>query len=359
MELSGVGEFGLIELLSRRVPPGRTDVVKGIGDDAAVVRVSGENWLLLTTDMLVEEIHFSFSFATPGQVGRKALVASISDIAAMGGWPTHALVSLGVPLSLAVEVLEGIYAGMQKAAAEYGVDIVGGDTVRSPDGLVINVALLGAVEAGRPLYRSGARPGDLVFVTGPLGGSAAGLYLCRHPETPVGREAADFLRSAHLEPRACVRAGRILAATGRVTAADDISDGLAGELHEICRASGTGCLIREGAVPLDERVRELARLAGKEPLDWALYGGEDFELVFTVPAPNAAEVVRELAAEKIECYLVGEIVPRERGICLQTGKGEITPLSARGYDHFRPDEDRNRQRESRKVKGREKQFVTP
>jgi thiamine-monophosphate kinase len=339
LELSEVGEFGLIEMLSRRVPPGRPDVVKGIGDDAAVLRASGETWLLFTTDMLVEGVHFSFSYAAPRQVGKKALVASISDIAAMGGWPAHALVSLGVPPHMPVEVLDGIYAGMQEAAADYGIDIVGGDTVRLPERLAVNVALLGAVEAGQALYRSGAKPGDLVFVTGFLGTSAAGLYLCQHPGAAFPEEEAGFLRSFHLEPRARVQAGRILAGSGKVTAADDVSDGLAGEMHEICRASGTGCLIRGEAIPLDARVRKLAGLVGEDPLAWALYGGEDFELVFTVPARDAPVIERALAAANVPCCLVGEILPPEKGICLETKPGEKIPLPRKSFDHFRADED--------------------
>ncbi|MEW6273731.1 MAG: thiamine-phosphate kinase [Bacillota bacterium] len=335
LDLSSLGEFGLIELLSRSFATDRPGVVKGIGDDAAVLQVSGENWLLFTTDMLVEEIHFSFLYAAPEQVGFKALVANISDIAAMGGWPTHALISLGVPLAAPVKVLEGIYAGFKRAADEYGVSIVGGDTVRSPARLIINVALLGAVEAGRAIYRSGARPGDLLFVTGTLGNSAAGLYLCRHPGAAVSPETAGFLRSAHLEPRARVSAGRVLAKTGKVTALDDISDGLASELHEICLASGVGCRIREAALPVDPRVREAAGIAGCDPLDWALYGGEDYELVFAVPPGSAGYIKEEMAANREGCYLIGEVLPGEKGVLRELPDNRVIPLEPRGYDHFR------------------------
>ncbi|MBC7325936.1 MAG: thiamine-phosphate kinase, partial [Moorella sp. (in: Bacteria)] len=308
MRLSSLGEFGLIELLSRDLVASRPEVIKGIGDDAAVLQVGQDKWLLFTADMLVEGVHFSFAYATPEQVGLKAVVASVSDIAAMGGWPMHALISLGVPLHIPVEALEGIYAGVRRAAREYGVDIVGGDTVKSPERLVVNVALLGEVEAGRAIYRNGARPGDLLFVTGTLGNAAAGLYLCAHPEVPVCPETRDFLRRAHLEPRARVGAGRVLAKTGKVTALDDISDGLASELHEICRASGVGCRISKPALPVDFRMKKAAEMAGRDPLDWALYGGEDFELVFTAPRESAALIQKEMAAHNEECYLIGEIL---------------------------------------------------
>lgn len=330
-----LGETGLIELLTRDFNSGHAGVIKGIGDDAAVLKVSNEEWLLLTTDMLVEDVHFSLSYVSPAQVGIKAMVASVSDIAAMGGQPAHAVVSLGVPLRLSVEVLEGIYTGLRQAAGEYRVNIVGGDTVKSPERLIINVTLLGSVEAGRAVYRSGARPGDLIFVTGGLGNSAAGLYLCQNPEINISLEAAAFLKSAQLEPRARVKIGRLLSKTGKISSMDDISDGLASELHEICRASGVGCRIRTAAVPVDRRMKEAADTIGNEPIDWALYGGEDFELIFTVPPDSAVLIKRDLEENGEKCYLIGEIVPAAEGVKMELPQGYFVPLEAKGYDHFK------------------------
>lgn len=334
-KLSELGETGLIELLTRDLAADMAGVIRGVGDDAAVLRVSGSDWLLLTTDMLVEEIHFSLSYAAPEQVGVRAMAANVSDIAAMGGWPAYAVVSLGVPAHISVEVMEGIYAGLRKIAGIYKISIVGGDTVKSPERLVINVALLGWIEAERAVYRSGARPGDLVFVTGTLGNSAAGLYLCQNPHTIVLPETSSFLMSAHLEPGARIEAGRFLAGTGKISSMDDISDGLATELHQICRASGVGCRIRAAAVPMDSRMKAMAAACGNDPLDWALYGGEDFELVFTV-SPEYAPIIKG-GLEEIgeQCYRVGEIVAAEEGISMELQEGCFLPLQAKGYDHFK------------------------
>lgn len=333
MKLGDLGEFGLIDRLSRDLINRPGEVVQGIGDDAAVLNLEGPWWLLFTTDMLVEGVHFSLDYATPAQVGIKTVAVNVSDIAAMGGWPAHGVVSLGLPTRLSVEEVEELYQGIRQAAGEYNLNIVGGDTVLSPERLVINLALLGFVEKGRAVYRSGARVGDLIYVTGGLGKSAAGLYLCQHPDLTIDPGMAAFLKRAHLEPRARLRAGRILSRAG-VTAMDDVSDGLAAELREICRASGVGCRVRAEGIPVDYRVRRVAALANHDPLDWAFSGGEDFELVFTVPPDLARGVEEKLAAAGEECRCIGEVIPAEKGMVLELAGGRCVPLEARGYDHF-------------------------
>ncbi|HHW45130.1 MAG TPA: thiamine-phosphate kinase [Desulfotomaculum sp.] len=333
MKLHELGEFGLIKRLSGDLLSRPAEVIRGAGDDAAVLQLDGSLWTLLTTDMLVEGVHFSLEWASPVQVGIKTVAVNVSDIAAMGGWPAHAVISLGLPERSTVEEIDELYRGIRQAAGEYGVNIVGGDTVKSPDRLVINLTLLGYVEAGRAVFRSGAGVGDRIYVTGGLGASAAGLFLCRHPALPVDPAVATCLRRAHLEPRARLAAGRLLSAAG-VTAMDDISDGLAGELMEICRASGVGCLVREEAIPVDPRVRAVADLAGVDPLQWVLSGGEDFELLFTVPPGLAGPVEVKLAAAGENCYCIGEVIPAGSGLLLERAGGRVVPLQARGYDHF-------------------------
>lgn len=335
LDLNGLGEIKLIELLTREIVPYPDNVIRGIGDDAAVLKAEGEDWLLFTTDMLIEDVHFSMAFVKPAQVGAKAMVASVSDIAAMGGRPLHAVVSLGIPLKFSAEVLQGIYSGLRNAAIEYSLNIVGGDTVKSPGKLIINVALIGSVGAGKAVYRSGAKPGDLVFVTGSLGNSAAGLFLYQNPGTRVSTEAGSFLKSAHTEPKARVKLGALLAGTGMVTSMDDISDGLATEIHEICLASGVGCRIRSPLVPQDQRLKEAAAAAKRDPLNWTLYGGEDFELVFTVRRDSAAAIKRLLNEEGEKCHLIGEIVQPKAGITMELPQGYFVPLEAKGYDHFK------------------------
>ena len=332
MKLSEIGEFGLIDLLTRDLVYDRSRVIVGAGDDAAVLKSDEDRWLLFTTDMMVEGVHFSFDYCSAEQVGKKALAVNVSDIAAMGGRPGHAVVSVALRPDLAVEKLNELYLGLKEAAREYGINIVGGDTVHSPERLVINVALLGDVAAGRAVYRTGARPGDGVYVTGSLGAAAAGLYLYTHPDTACSTGAAAHCRGAHSEPVARLAAGQTLAGCG-ISAMDDISDGLASEMHEICGASGTGCRIRAVDVPVDDRVREVAAVAGLDPLHWALFGGEDFELVFTA-APAAGDTVREALLQiGVTVYRVGEITPAEEGLLLDAEDG-IKPLLRGGYDHF-------------------------
>lgn len=331
--MSELGEFGLIELLSKDLINNPAGVIRGVGDDTAVLAVSGKMWLLFTTDMMVEGVHFSLDYSTFHQVGWKALAVNLSDVAAMGGRPTHAVVSLAVPPGMESSALVELYEGLRKAAGLYGVNIVGGDTVSSPDKLVLNVALLGEVEAGKAVFRSGAHPGDRVYVTGTLGAPAAGLYLFQNPGMSCPPEVVDYCRRAHTAPQPRVEAGRLLARCG-VSAMDDISDGLASEMHEICGASGVGCLIREEDVPIDYRVRAAAKSAGIDPLKWALFGGEDLELVFTA-GPEAEEKIKEETAGKgIKIYNVGKITASGK-ILLERLNGEVIPLPRGGYDHFR------------------------
>lgn len=333
MKLSELGEFGLIDILTKDLIHNPAGVIKGAGDDTAVLEVGGDIWLLFTTDMMVEGVHFSLDYSTFRQVGWKALAVNLSDIAAMGGRPTHALVSLAVSPRLKPPDLLELYDGLREAAGAHGVNIVGGDTVGNPDRLVLNVALLGEVAAGKAVYRSGALPGDKVYVTGDLGAPAAGLYLFQNPALPCSPEAADYCRRAHTAPNPRVGAGRFLARCG-VSSMDDISDGLASEMHEICGASGVGCLIRREDVPIDPRVREVAGKAGIDPLEWALFGGEDLELVFTA-GPEAEEMIkREARGEGIKVYPVG-VITASGGVCLEQPGGKVLPLPRGGFDHFR------------------------
>lgn len=335
MKLSELGEFGLIELISRDLSQGPSNVEMGIGDDTAVVRLPGDNWLLFTTDMMVEGVHFSLDYGSLRQAGVKAVVANVSDIAAMGGRPTQAVVSLALPPRLQVEDVKELYQGIRDAVHMYGLNVVGGDTVHNPERLVINVAMLGDVPAGRAVYRSGARPGDLVFVTGSLGKSAAGLFVCQHPEVIWPHEPAAMARRAHLEPLARSDIGATLARGGWVTSMNDISDGLASEIHEICWASGVGCRIQQKAVPVAFQVQIIAGLAGYDPLEWALFGGEDFELVGTIRPDllvGARQALGELAGD---LSIIGEILPVGEGIVLAEENGLARPLNPGGYNHFR------------------------
>jgi thiamine-monophosphate kinase len=297
MKLNQAGEFGLIEKLKRSIPKG-TGVKRGIGDDAAVVTLDSKCEGLLTTDMLIEGVHFNKSDA-PERIGNKVISASLSDIAAMGGTPKYALVSLGVDPQDSLERIKAIYQGMISRASKYNTYIVGGDTVSSGQ-LVINVALYGEVPAGRSIGRNGARSGDSIYVSGPLGNS--------------------FKSGHHLvfEPR--LKESAYLVKNYRPTSMIDISDGLVADLGHIITVSKSGARIYQAEIPL----RKGARLSN------ALYDGEDFELLFTIPKSDDKRLCQN---KKFRFYKIGQII-NAKGIVLLEGNRKIKLEHSRGYRHF-------------------------
>ena len=328
-------EWDLIAALGREFGPAPAGVVLGIGDDCAAIEIPGPDYLLWTMDTLVEGVHFDLAYTTLSQLGWKSLAVNLSDIAAMGGEPGPALLSLGWPperdRSLALEFA----AGLAQAAREYGAAVIGGDTIASPGGLIITVTLTGRAPANQMLRRTGAKAGDLIFVTGPLGEAAAGLEILRQGlELPP--ELKEPLLEAHLRPRPQLRAGRLLAREGLATALIDTSDGVATDLFHICRASGTGARIAAAEVPVSPRVAAAAPLLGCDPLDLALTGGEDYLLLFTAAPELAPRLSAAFSRAGLAAPLpLGHIVPGDR-VILETSAGEVD-ISGRGYDHFRLD----------------------
>ncbi|MBN1870136.1 MAG: thiamine-phosphate kinase [Candidatus Omnitrophica bacterium] len=299
MRLSDLGEFGLIDRIRKQVK-GLSAGVVGIGDDAAVVPLSSGKYLLLTTDMLVEGVHFTLAMPARG-IGHKAIASSVSDIAAMGGVPKYAVVSLAVPPSLPCPVVSQMYQGMIMAARKFGVEIVGGDTVKGQK-VIINVALTGEVKKNEVVYRHGARAGDRIFVTGPLGRS---LKSGRHL-----RFVPRVLESQYLVKR------------HKPTAMIDISDGLVADLGHILAESRVGAVIEGRAVP---RRREAS-------LKEALYDGEDFELLFTL-SPSKAKGLEKHNKSPFRVYRIGEIVSEGEGLQMRT-TGGLKRLKIKGYTHF-------------------------
>ena len=327
MLIKDIGEFNLIRRMSAGLVPTGRPVVAGIGDDSAALHPPAGRLQLVTTDMLVENVHFRLDFAEPFQIGWRSLAVNISDIAAMGGEPTYAFVSIGLPRETTVEFVDELYSGMQKMAADYSVDIVGGDTVSAPQ-MVINVALLGEVEEENLVLRSGAKPGNALVVTGDLGGSEAGLTILKHGLQIEGTQK-------HLMPVPRVREGRLLAKSGFVTAMIDVSDGLASETHHICEESGTGAKLYANNIPLSHNVRPAAKATGRKPHDLALYGGEDFELLFACQPDKVSSLAEDiLRACGTPLTAVGEIVEMSNGITIEDASGKTVPLKQRGYDHF-------------------------
>jgi len=304
----------------------RPDVRVGIGDACAVLAAAGAGNLLVTTDMLIEGVHFRRDWMAAEQIGWKALAASLSDIAAMGGEPTGAFLALGLPRTAPLAEVEGLRMGFMACAEAYRVDLLGGDTVASPAGLVLCVTVLG--NAAAPVLRSTARPGDLVFLGRAVGGAAAGLQLLRRG--PGGLDPADgeALLAAHREPRPQVALGRVLAARGLATAMIDVSDGVLQDLGHICRESGLGARIDPEAVPVPGPARRFAVLAGTEPLEWALAGGEEYCLLFCVPPARRAEALE--ACREEGGALIGRMIG-EPG--LPTLEGGLE-LRGAGYEHF-------------------------
>jgi thiamine-monophosphate kinase len=335
MRLSEIGEFGLIERLRKRLaqPDLEAHGIVGIGDDAAVMPCLGEDLLLLTTDTLVEDIHFRRNWMTPYQLGWKAMAANVSDIAAMGGRPAHAVVTLAAPPDLEIEFVDQLFEGLQAVAAEHGARILGGDTVRTHRGLVVGVALTGFVERELLLRRFGARRGQALMVTGALGAAGAGLRLLERGMNHLSRYAEAL--QAHRQPSPRLKAARALAATRSATACIDLSDGLAGDARRLAEASGVGLRLRLDRVPVAEVCRDAcANDLLCDPLEVALTGGEDYELLFTVPKRAAAPVAERLAREaNLQATVIGEVVARAQGVVGIQADGTEAPLEG-GYQHF-------------------------
>ncbi|MEW6573581.1 MAG: thiamine-phosphate kinase [Bacillota bacterium] len=329
-KLGELGEFGLIARLTAGLSYG-SEVVKGVGDDAAVLDY-GDRWVLFTTDAMIEEVHFRLSQVTPQDVGFKALAVNISDIAAMGGRPQYAVVAAGLPDYFSAEEASALYEGLREAADEFGVSLVGGDTTNTPV-LFISVALLGESAPGCVRYRNGAQVGDIICTTGPLGGGAAGLFLLDNEGVSCPEPLRNFLLRKYKRPEPRVEAGLILSSIPAVHALIDVSDGLASEVHHIGAESGCGCRLFRAAVPVEPAAELVGRRAGVDPVDWALFGGDDYELVFTVAPEAMGEVSEALLSAGASCRPVGQVVP-EKGVWLIHQDGGCTSLPPAGYQHF-------------------------
>jgi thiamine-monophosphate kinase len=342
--LGEIGERALLRHLQGRIPVG-PGVVVGVGDDAAAVEAGPV--ALLTTDTLVEGVHFRRDEAPPRLLGRKALTVNLSDVAAMGGIGRYATVSLCLPSDTTLGWVDSLYDGLLERAAESGVALVGGNVARSPEPIVVDVSLVG--DAGRLLLRAGARPGDRVVVTGRLGAAAEGLRLlaegARLDEdgelvaagvwTESSRPAVVACLRAQLDPRPPLALARSVAERGIARAGMDLSDGLSLDLAEMCGRGGVGAVIEAGAVPVDPRAAGLERARGGDALGLALHGGEDYELLLAVE-PGAVGEIGELARVwGVEVAAVGEFVEGEPALRLRDAQGE-RPLAPEGHDHFRP-----------------------
>ena len=309
------GEFALIKRITKKAR--NKNVIVGIGDDTAVIRVGGK-LLCITTDTLVENDHFSLRWFTAKQVGMKAIEINVSDIGSMSAQPKYALVSLVLTKNTDVEFIDELYKGMWQAAKKYNIDIIGGNITHGRE-LVIDIDMIGEVKKENLKLRSKAKPGDYIFVSGDLGKSAAGLKLFLRKK--MKRKQFKKLVKAHTEPKAQFH--KVRPFLRYINAMIDVSDGLASEVTRICEASKTGAVIFKDNIPVDDETVHAAHILVGDAADYALFGGEDFELVYTVP---------EKYLSKVKGFLVGQIT-RKRGIRIYS-KGKERLIKGHGYDHF-------------------------
>ena len=327
MLINQIGEFGLIDLIKKRIFSKDKRVIVNIGDDAAVIESSPNRLLIFTSDTLVEKIHFNLNYFTFEEIGWKAMTANLSDIAAMGGLPKYALVTVGLPKSMRIEDVLSIYKGMSKIAWKYNCKIVGGDTTLVPKDLFISIALLGEVENELLTTRGGAKKGDLICVTGELGEAQAGLeYLKKH-----GRQKLPLVRK-HLQPYPRIDEARILVTNLKINSMIDISDGLSSELFHLAEESRLGAVIYEEQIPISTKCVKLAALLNRSPLSYALSSGEEYELLFTINKKEQQKIDR--IRKTVNFKVIGEMVNRREGVKLFQKSGRIKNLSETGFVHF-------------------------
>ncbi len=334
-EIATLGEFGLIERLTGDILPQQQSTVKGVGDDAAILDYTGRQ-TLVTTDLLLEGIHFDLVYAPLKHLGYKAAVVNFSDIYAMNGRPEQITVSLGISKRFSVEDLESFYSGIKLACEIYGVDIVGGDTSSSLTGFTISITCIGSASEGQAVYRNGAKESDLIYVSGDLGASYMGLQLLEREKAAWDGsgdfrpdfEGREYLLERQLKPEARKDVVDALAAQGIIpTAMIDLSDGISSDLLHICKQSKVGCQLYEERLPIDYQTAMMAETFNMNVTTVALNGGEDYELLFTVPL-HLHEMMKEVKG----VHLVGHIAKEEQGCYLVTRDGQEMQLRAQGWD---------------------------
>jgi thiamine-monophosphate kinase len=315
------------EFIKQITPKGRLkpDILVGIGDDAAVIRPFEQTDIIACTDTMVEDVHFTRKTMNPYQVGYKALAANISDVAAMGGKSSYYLVSLVVPSNWSQQELIEIYKGMEDLANQHDTVLIGGDTVSTKGPLVVTVTVLGRIKSNKNLKRSDAVPGDLVFITGTVGDSAAGLHILLYE-----KDSNTYLINRHQLPSPQTEAGLLLSSFDRV-ALNDISDGVASEAIEIAEASNVDIELNESMLPLSKDILAFGR---DQAIKWALYGGEDYQLIGTVPTENWDELERVFIKNRIRVTRVGEVHKGTGKVYLKKEES-LFELKKQGYNHFK------------------------
>lgn len=336
-DISEIGEFGLIDHIHEKIKIKNASTIKGIGDDAAVIS-AGDHVKVITTDLLLEGVHFDLSYAPLTHVGFKAVAVNISDIAAMNAIPKQITVSIALSNRFSVEAVDAIYAGINAAAEHYGVDVIGGDTTASRSGLVISITAIGEALKSDLVFRSGAKENDIVCVTGDLGGALVGLQVLErekqvflsNPDMKPELEKYQIITAKQLRPEARMDIIHELKEFGLIpTSMMDISDGLASELFHICKASNVGVTIYEDKLPIDKQTFDTAVELGLDPITCVLNGGEDYELLFTIDQKDFKKLEKHP-----DIHFIGHITKAEDGKLLVTKSGTAAQLKAQGWKHF-------------------------
>lgn len=336
-ELSELGEFGLIDLLTKNIKIQNKSTIKGVGDDTAVLSYQ-KSEVLVTNDLLLEGVHFDMTFTPLKHLGYKAAVVNISDIVAMNGTPRQLIVGIGASNRFSVEAMEELYTGIGLACENYKVDLVGGDTVSSQSGLVISITAIGEAKKEDIVYRDTAKIGDLLCVSGDLGAAYMGLMILERekqafkadPNMQPDLVGHDYILGRQLKPEARIDILKLLKAAGvKPTAMIDISDGLASEILHLCTKPDLGCTIYEDKLPVDYTTAAIANEFNMDPTTCALNGGEDYELLFAIPQSDF-EKVKDIQ----EISIIGHITDASEGVNLISRSGTQIPITAQGWDAF-------------------------
>ncbi len=334
-----LGEFGLIDRLTGKIKHYHKETLKGVGDDTAAIACEGDQITLLTKDLLMEGVHFNIMYTPLKHLGYKAITVNLSDIYAMNGTPTHVIVGIAVSSRYTVEALEEIYEGMMLACNKYKVDLVGGDTTSSVSGLSISVTAMGKVNKDKITYRSGARPGDLICVSGNLGAAYSGLLILErekevfkaNPDMQPDISRYDYVLERQLKPEPRKDIVELLNQINVTpTAMIDISDGLASEIMHICKSSEKGAVIYEEKIPIDMQTTLVSHEFKIDPTTFALNGGEDYELLFCIAQDDYEKI-----KDSDQISIIGHITENPAQKDLVATSGNIVPLKAQGWDSFK------------------------
>lgn len=337
-ELADLGEFGLIDHLTKDIQTIHPETLRGIGDDAAVIDLGNEACQVVSTDLLIEGVHFDLTYMPLKHLGYKSVAINVSDVCAMNAIPKQITVSIAVSNRFSLEALEELYAGIKAACADYKVDIIGGDTTSSQSGLMISITILGAATKEKVCYRSGAKEYDLLVVSGDLGGAYMGLQVLErekevfkaNPNIQPDLDGHDYILQRQLKPNARLDVVAILKELGvQPTSMIDISDGLASEILHLCKASNVGCHLYDEKLPIDAKTSMVAIDFNLDPSMCALNGGEDYELLFTIDQKDV-----DLIASNPNFTIIGHMTNAADGIYFIDKTGSAHTLRAQGFKHF-------------------------